>query len=61
MGHMIKALWCSVNKTLTDDLREAETEVWDLENDTMEMITPELKNYEYGIALYVVDSDFCKK
>ena len=42
-------------------IREAETEVWDLENDTMEMITPELKNYEYGIALYVVDSNFCKK
>ena len=50
-----------MNKTLTDDLREAETEIWDLENDKMEMITPELKNYEYGIALYVVDSDFCKK
>ena len=43
------------------NFREAETELWDMENDTMETITPELKRYEYGIALYVVDSDFCKK
>ena len=50
-----------MNKILTAELREAETEVWDLENDSMEMITPELKNYEYGIALFVVDSNFCKK
>ena len=39
------------------------TEVWDLKNGTNKIIEPRLPDdrYVYGIALYVVDKDFCKK
>ena len=39
------------------------TEVWELDNGTNKTIEPTLPNgyYIYGIALYVVDKDFCKK
>ena len=39
------------------------TEVWELENGNNTIIAPTLPDghYNYGIALYVVDKDFCKK
>ena len=39
------------------------TEVWELENGTNKIIEPTLpdNHYAFGIALYVVDKDFCKK
>jgi len=39
------------------------TEVWKLENGNNKIIQPFLPDevYAYGIALYVVDKDFCKK
>merc|ERR1719197_165069 len=39
------------------------TEVWKLENGNNKTIEPTLpdNDYRFGIALYVVDKDFCKK
>ena len=39
------------------------TEVWELENGNNKTIEPTLPNddYAYGIALYIVEKDFCKK
>ena len=37
------------------------TEVWELDNGTNKIIEPTLSDVFYGIALYVVDKDFCKK
>ena len=39
------------------------TEVWELENGNNKIIQPTLPDgdYRYGIALYVVEKDFCKK
>ena len=39
------------------------TEVWELENSNNKIIEPTLPNGHYGvgIALYVVEKDFCKK
>jgi len=42
-------------------LRPAETEAWDLEEHSMDMISPELTNFEFGLGLYAVPSDFCQK
>ena len=36
------------------------TEVWELENGNNQIIQPTL-DYAFGIALYVVEKDFCKK
>ena len=38
-----------------------ETEVWNVENGTVDVIEPTLSygHYAYGIALYSVDSNFC--
>ena len=38
-----------------------ETEVWNIETGTVEVIEPTLSygHYAYGIALYSVDSNFC--
>ena len=39
------------------------TEIWELEIGTNKIIEPTLPDdhYAWGIALYVVDKDFCKK
>ena len=39
------------------------TEVWELENGNNDIIQPTLPSadYIYGIALYIVEKDFCKK
>ena len=39
------------------------TEVWELENGNNKLIEPTLPDWHYtwGIALYVVEKDFCKK
>ena len=44
-------------------LSNLDTEVWDLENGTNKIIDPSLADNYYvnGMALYVVDGDFCKK
>jgi len=43
--------------------RDAETEVWTMANGENKTITPLLPHmhYTYGIALYVVDFNFCRK
>ena len=48
---------------LTDSFRPLVTEVWELENGNNKTIEPTLPDsaYAYGIALYVVEKDFCKK
>ena len=39
------------------------TEVWEVENGNNKIIEPTLPDgrYDWGVALYVVDKDFCKK
>jgi len=39
------------------------TEVWELENGNDKLIQPTLTDHDYawGIALYAVEKDFCKK
>lgn len=39
------------------------TEVWELENGSNKIIEPNLPNGDYGvgIALFVVEKDFCQK
>ena len=39
------------------------TEVWEFENGNNKIIQPTLPDddYAFGIALYVVEKDFCKK
>ena len=41
----------------------AETEVWELENGKNEIIEPTLATgtHAYGIGLYAVDFDYCRK
>jgi len=46
---------------MTEFNMPAETEAWDLGEHSMDMITPELTSYEFGLGLWVVPSDFCKK
>ena len=48
-------------QVLQEYFRPAETEAWDLEEKSMNLITPNLSSFESGIALYVVDANFCKK
>ena len=36
-----------------------ETEVWELENGSNKIITPNLDGYYDGIGLYAVDFNFC--
>ena len=45
------------------EFSEAVTEVWELVDENNKVITPSLANgqYAYGIALFPVNSDFCKK
>ena len=53
-----------MNKTIIKSLfSPIVTEVWELENGINKIIEPTLPNGEYvnGIALYVVEKDFCKK
>ena len=53
-----------MNKTVIKSLfSPLVTEVWELENGINKIIEPTLPNGEYvnGIALYVVEKDFCKK
>ena len=40
-----------------------DTEVWELENGNTKIIEPTLPDdaYAVGIALYMVEKDFCKK
>ena len=49
----------------TDDPNQwpAVTEVWDLEKNFGHVINPSLPrtNYSWGVALFLVDDDFCKK
>ena len=49
----------------TDDPNQwpAGTEVWDLENNVGEVIDPSLPrtNYSWGVALFLVTDDFCRK
>ena len=49
----------------TDDPNQwpAVTEVWDLENNVGEVINPTLPrtNYSWGVALFLVTDDFCKR
>ena len=42
---------------------DAETEVWTMVNGSNKTIKPSLQHmhYTYGIALYAVDFDFCRK
>ena len=42
---------------------DAETEVWTMVNESNKTIKPSLQHmhYTYGIALYAVDFDFCRK
>ena len=40
----------------------AETEVWELANGNNKVINPTLSNnYRYGIGIYAVDFDYCRK
>jgi len=48
-------------QVLQEYFRPAETEAWDLEEKSMNLITPNLSSFESGIALYVVDAIFCNK
>ena len=43
--------------------RDAVTEVWELADENNKVISPSLpyNRYYYGIALFPVNSDFCKK
>ena len=53
-----------MNKTVIKSLfSPLVTEVWELENGINKIIEPTLPNGEYvnGIALYVVEKDFCKQ
>ena len=52
--------WKKLLKSLFSQLV---TEVWELENGKSKIIEPTLPDNEYavGIALYVVEKDFCKK
>ena len=49
----------------TDDPNQwpAVTEVWDLENNFGEVINPSLPrtNYSWGVALFLVTDEFCKR
>ena len=49
--------------SLTPSFRPLVTEVWELENGNNNIIQPTLPDadYMYGIALYIVEKDFCKK
>ena len=42
------------------NLFRLQTEVWDPETGERRMIEPTLDEYENGIALFVVDAEFCK-
>jgi len=46
---------------MTEFNMPAETETWDLGEHSMDMISPELSNYEFGLGLWAVSSDFCRK
>ena len=43
--------------------RDLDTEIWEFETGNYRIINPSLREGEYagGIALFVVDADFCKK
>ena len=49
--------------SFTHSFRPLVTEVWELENGNNKIIQPTLPDddYAFGIALYVVEKDFCKK
>ena len=49
--------------TNTNFAFSAETEVWELSNGNNKVINPTLPSthYRYGIGIYAVDFDFCRK
>ena len=48
---------------LLNNFSDVETEVWTMANGTHKNISPSLpeKDYIYGVALYSVDFNFCRK
>ena len=65
---MYLAFFALENNWRSDNLFRLATEVWDIESSTDNIIAgkdiqPRLAdgNYRYGIGLYAVDFDFCRK
>ena len=52
-----------MKKTIKSLFRPLVTEIWQLENGNNKIIDPTLPDFDYvaGIALYVVEKDFCQK
>ena len=48
---------------IVDYLSDTETEIWETINEKSSIIDPKLPHakFVHGVALYIVDSDFCKK
>ena len=58
--------WGLINKSKYQNnifLSYLDTEIWEFEAGNNNVIDPSLPDwdYAYGIALFVVDADFCKK
>ena len=53
----------NVNNMQYSQFSDAVTEVWELADENNKVIAPSLpyNKYKFGIALFPVNSDFCKK